>query len=81
MDHWAYRTDDDELPEKESTPAAESKLHQLQLAQMSADGSSGKTSVKFGEPATAADERERSTHHSPKRLGDVIRDENDALTC
>ena len=41
MDHWAYRTDDDEIPEKESTHAAESKLHQLQQAQMSADDSSG----------------------------------------
>ena len=41
MEHWAYRTDDDELPEKECTPATESKLHQLQLAQFSADSSSG----------------------------------------
>ena len=41
MDHWAYRTDDDECPEKESAPASVTKLHHLHLAQFSAESSSG----------------------------------------
>ena len=41
MDHWAYRTDDDESPEKETNPALTTKQHQLDWAQMSADSSSG----------------------------------------
>ena len=41
MDHWAYRTDDDETQEDESTRAYAKKLQTQLLAQTSADSSSG----------------------------------------
>ena len=37
MDHWAYHTDDDEHPNKESRPANATKRHHTALAQSSAD--------------------------------------------
>ena len=41
MEHWAYRTDDDETQEDESTRAYAKKLQTQLLAQTSADSSSG----------------------------------------
>ena len=41
MEHWAYRTDDEECPDKESKPTHATKLQPLDLAQLSAESSSG----------------------------------------